>query len=234
MQAVERRWTLAAALLGILVTLSPTAVLASAPAVDRITVEVDCQPDAQTPRAFVCRAKVVDLESNEVLAAPKVTFLAGSPATVQTGITVKDDAGNDALATFKMEVAVTDDMTMASYSSRMLLGEEVLNEQTFRFRLPAEPSPEVKVSKVEVPAAGEDPVTLSLRNGKVREVLAQFASLAKLNLRMHDDVAGVVTVELRDVPWRVALEEILRIDDLEMTVAGGYLLVAPKGKLAEL
>lgn len=141
MKAVERRWTLLAAVFGILFTLSPTFVQAAAPAVDRITAEVDCEPDAVTPRAFVCTAKVVDLDSEEVISAPRVKFLAGTSATVQTGLVIKDDAGNDVEALFKMEVEVSDDMTAASYSSRILRGEEVMNEQVIRFRLPSAPAP---------------------------------------------------------------------------------------------
>lgn len=149
MKAVERRWMLVFALLGILASLTPSLVLGAAPAMDRVTVEVNVEPKPEPPSAFVCTAKIVDLESGEVLSAPRVIFLAGSPATVQTSLAAKDGAGNDVKALFEMEVAVTEDMTTASYSSRILLGEEVVNEQAFRFRLPV---PEAVASERSAPS----------------------------------------------------------------------------------
>ncbi len=167
-QAVERRTSLAVAVLTILVVvlLGPAAVQGALPAMGRIAVEVDVEPHPEQPRTFVCTAKIIDLESGEVISAPRVTFLAGSPASVQSAVAAEDEAGNGVEALFQMEVAVTEDLTTARYSSRLLLGEKVVNEQVFRFRLPARPAPEAAAAAVL--HGDELPVTLSLRNGEVR------------------------------------------------------------------
>jgi type II secretory pathway component GspD/PulD (secretin) len=65
-----------------------------------------------------------------------------------------------------------------------------------------------------------EPISLSLRDADLVEVLRSFAKLAKVNLVIDPAVKGTVTVELHDVPWDQALYVILKAQDLGMEVSG--------------
>ena len=76
MHAVERRASVPAVALATLLVawLVPAALQAALPAMERIAVEVDVEPHPETPRAFVCTARIVDRSSGELISAPRVTF----------------------------------------------------------------------------------------------------------------------------------------------------------------
>ncbi len=73
-----------------------------------------------------------------------------------------------------------------------------------------------------------EPVTLSLKDADLVEVLRSFAAIGDFNLVLQPSVQGKVTVELRDVPWDQALEQILKISNLGMEVTGGKVHVGPR------
>lgn len=64
------------------------------------------------------------------------------------------------------------------------------------------------------------PISLSLRDADLVEVLRSFGKLAKINLVIDPAVQGKVTVELHDVPWDQALYVILKSQGLGMEVSG--------------
>lgn len=67
----------------IIATLSLGAAQAPAPG---YSLEVDFGTMADHPDAYQCQATFRDLSTEEVLAAPKVSFLAGQPAKTETKI----------------------------------------------------------------------------------------------------------------------------------------------------
>ena len=48
-------------------------------------IEVDVKPVAGTPGQFIVSSVVTDLETNAVIAKPRLTIAAGQPARIQTG-----------------------------------------------------------------------------------------------------------------------------------------------------
>jgi type IV pilus assembly protein PilQ len=78
-----------------------------------------------------------------------------------------------------------------------------------------------------------DPVTLSLKEADITEVLRAFAQQFDLNIVIQPGVGGSVTVELVEVPWDQALDIILRTNSLGMTLEGTILRIAPITRLAE-
>ncbi len=72
-----------------------------------------------------------------------------------------------------------------------------------------------------------EPITLSLKDADLVEVLRSFAEIGGFNLVLQPSVQGKVTVELKDVPWDQALEQILKINNLGMAVTGGKVHVGP-------
>ena len=72
------------------------------------------------------------------------------------------------------------------------------------------------------------PVSLSLRDAPLPEVLRSFARLAGFNLVLDPRVQGEVTVELKDVPWDQALHVILKTHGMGAEVDGRVWMVAPR------
>ena len=77
-----------------------------------------------------------------------------------------------------------------------------------------------------------EPISLSLKDADVRDVLKTFSALTQLNIIVDPGVGGSVTVELRDVPWDQALDLILRINGLDYVLENNVLRVATNAKLA--
>jgi type IV pilus assembly protein PilQ len=76
-----------------------------------------------------------------------------------------------------------------------------------------------------------EPISLSLKDADVRDVLKTFSALTQLNIIVDPGVGGSVTVELRDVPWDQALDLILRINNLDYVLENNVLRVATTAKL---
>jgi type II secretory pathway component GspD/PulD (secretin) len=72
------------------------------------------------------------------------------------------------------------------------------------------------------------PISVSLRDAPLPEVLRTFARLAGFNLVLDSSVQGSVTVELNDVPWDQALALILKVHGLAAEVDGQLWLVSPQ------
>jgi len=89
-----------------------------------------------------------------------------------------------------------------------------------------------EVASQEVQFTGE-PITLTLKDADIKDVLRTFSALTQLNIVLDPGVSGSVTVELRDVPWDQALDLILRINGLDYVLENNVLRVAPISKLAQ-
>ncbi|MCP4662592.1 MAG: type IV pilus secretin PilQ [bacterium] len=76
-----------------------------------------------------------------------------------------------------------------------------------------------------------EPISMSLRNADLVETLRSFSKIADLNFVIQPGVAGAVTVELKNVPWDQAMEQILRIHNLGMDIDGSIVRIAPASQL---
>jgi type IV pilus assembly protein PilQ len=77
-----------------------------------------------------------------------------------------------------------------------------------------------------------EPITLTLKDADIKDVLKTFSVLTEMNIVLDPSVGGSVTVELRDVPWDQALDLILKINGLDYVLENNVLRVAPISKLA--
>jgi type IV pilus assembly protein PilQ len=75
------------------------------------------------------------------------------------------------------------------------------------------------------------PISLSLREASLPDVLRTFAHLAGFNLVLDPRVQGSVTAELKDVPWDQALSVILKTHGLDAEIDGRSWQVAPASAL---
>ena len=76
-----------------------------------------------------------------------------------------------------------------------------------------------------------DPISLTLKDADIKDVLKTFSALTQLNIVIDPEVSGSVTVELRDVPWDQALDLILRINGLDYLLENNVLRVSTVSKL---
>jgi len=71
------------------------------------------------------------------------------------------------------------------------------------------------------------PLNLNLVNANIHNVFRLISAVAKINIVTSDDVAGLVTVQLSEVPWDQALAAILQAKSLGAVQYGSVLRVAP-------
>ncbi|MCK5379316.1 MAG: type IV pilus secretin PilQ, partial [Acidobacteria bacterium] len=98
------------------------------------------------------------------------------------------------------------------------------------------PSPSNDAYAITEVATGEvqftgDPISLTLKDADIKDVLKTFSALTQLNIVIDPEVSGSVTVELRDVPWDQALDLILRINGLDYLLENNVLRVSTVTKL---
>ncbi|MDH3684078.1 MAG: type IV pilus secretin PilQ, partial [Acidimicrobiia bacterium] len=72
-----------------------------------------------------------------------------------------------------------------------------------------------------------EPLTMTLREADIKDVLRSFAQISGLNVVVQPGVEGSVTVELTDVPWDQALDIILKTNGLNYQLEGNIMRIAP-------
>jgi len=76
-------------------------------------------------------------------------------------------------------------------------------------------------------------ITLDFHDIEIRNLLRLIADVSKKNIVVADDVAGKVTVSLRNVPWDQALELVLKAKGLGKEEMGNVIRVAKYDQIAK-
>jgi type IV pilus assembly protein PilQ len=77
-----------------------------------------------------------------------------------------------------------------------------------------------------------EPISLSLKDADIKDVLRTFAELTGLNIAVDPGVAGAVTVDFVDVPWDQALDLILRQNGLTFALEGNVMRIGTIDRIA--
>ena len=72
-----------------------------------------------------------------------------------------------------------------------------------------------------------EPITMTLKDADIKDVLRSFAEFSGLNVVVQPGVEGEVTVQLTQVPWDQALAMILKINGLDYQLEGNIMRIAP-------
>jgi len=72
----------------------------------------------------------------------------------------------------------------------------------------------------------KSPVSISLRDSDVKQVLRMFADKAGLNIIFHNSVNGNVTLDLVDVPLNSAFEMVMEISELTYVMEDNTIIIA--------
>lgn len=76
-----------------------------------------------------------------------------------------------------------------------------------------------------------EPIDLKVTNADVTDVIRTFAQISGLNIIVQPGVNGQVTAELENVPWDQALEQVLKINNLDYELDGNVMRIAPTSVL---
>jgi type IV pilus secretin PilQ/predicted competence protein len=77
-----------------------------------------------------------------------------------------------------------------------------------------------------------EPISLSLKDADIKDVLRTFADLTGLNMAVDPGVGGSVTVDFVDVPWDQALDIILRQNNLTFSLEGNVMRIGTIERIA--
>jgi len=88
------------------------------------------------------------------------------------------------------------------------------------------------VGESDTPYVGQR-IDMSVREADVVEVLRMFAQISGLNVVIQPGIRGTVTVELTNVPWDQALEQVLKINGLGFELEGNIMRIAPVEQLRQ-
>lgn len=83
------------------------------------------------------------------------------------------------------------------------------------------------------PRATSKRISIDVVHADVHDVLRMLAEMGQLNVVISDGVQGKVTLRLRNVPWRQALDTVLASHGLGQELRGNILRVAPLKQLTE-
>lgn len=86
---------------------------------------------------------------------------------------------------------------------------------------------EVRIDVVDegTPPTGGPRIDLAVRDADVADVLRMIAAAAKVGLVVSDDVKARVTLEVRNVTWRQAIDVIAHLEGLAVTEKDGIVTV---------
>ncbi|HEX9156994.1 MAG TPA: secretin and TonB N-terminal domain-containing protein, partial [Syntrophales bacterium] len=90
---------------------------------------------------------------------------------------------------------------------------------------------EIKIEKKDGKVYTGQKITADFQDANIRSVFRLIAEVSGLNIVAGEEVKGLVTMKLNEVPWDQALETILDIQQLGTKVQGNVIVVMPADKL---
>lgn len=208
--AFSHQLTAAGSALAVLIAIAAAAVVTANPVVGQDLYRLDYSMNRTDAGALDIRARVIDTTNNEVVGSPNITAKPGEQTMMQFGHDDDDwkifvRTNNDGSGTFKLVVN--------------LGGREVQNTE-MHF-----PAPGVSATR----AYSGAPISLNLSNADIRDVINTFGKITGLQMAIAPDVTGTVNVNIKDMPWDQALEQILRENNLTWRLEGNQMEVYRQG-----
>ncbi|MGC8762540.1 MAG: type IV pilus secretin PilQ [Acidobacteriota bacterium] len=77
-----------------------------------------------------------------------------------------------------------------------------------------------------------EPISMSLKDADIKDVLRVFHDISKLNIVVHPAVSGKVTVDLENVPWDQAMDIVLKNNGLDYVYENNVIWVAQAQEIA--
>ncbi|HUP58799.1 MAG TPA: M56 family metallopeptidase [Thermoanaerobaculia bacterium] len=153
------------------------------------------------------RTKIVERETGETFGEPAIVTKLGVPASTELAresmrmklTLVPDTAGGG-----RIELSAYDGDELVQMTNHPLLPERVKRQ----------------------PKYTGAPISLTLKDAEIHDVLDTFAKLTGLTITTSEDVQGVVTIDYKDVPWDEALDRMLRENGYTWVLEGSTMRVS--------
>ncbi|HEX6096013.1 MAG TPA: M56 family metallopeptidase [Thermoanaerobaculia bacterium] len=205
--AFSHRFITAASMLAVVLTIAAAGVVTANPIVTQDQYRLDYSMHRNDAGLIDIRTRIVDTKTSEVIGEPTVTAKPGEQTVMQLGrgagewkVYVRTNA--DGSGTLNLVVALD--------------GREVQNTNTDF------PTPGAAATRK---FTGQ-PISLNLANADLRDVLMTFGKLTGLEVEIASDITGTVNVNIKDMPWDQAFEQILRENGLTFRLEGNKVYVS--------
>jgi hypothetical protein len=119
------------AVVGYGVRFRPQRVLASIKVVEHVAIGVNATPAPDHPDQYVVTVTVTDLDTGEIISAPRITTRAGEEASVRSGFTAPSGDPSE----FEMSLMISEGGKSVHYSWRVVSEGKVLSQHTAEFEL---------------------------------------------------------------------------------------------------
>ncbi len=205
--AFSHRFTAAASMLAVLLMIGAAGVVTANPmTVEQGDYRIDYSMHRTEDGLLDVRTRVVDASSGTVIGEPTVTATPGEEAVMQIKRgdrewTIYVRPSSDFSGTLNLVVRKD--------------GSEIQNTVT-NFPAPGAAPMRKYTGK---------PISMNLSNADIRDVLRVFGQMTGLEITVAPDVAGTVNVNIKDMPWDQALEQILRENGLTWRLEGNKMEV---------
>ena len=77
-------------------------------------------------------------------------------------------------------------------------------------------------------------ISIDLQDANIDSVFGIISQVSGLNVVLHSDVQGKVTLRLNDVPWDQVLDIVLRQNGLYRVTEGNVMIIVPLARLPQL
>lgn len=150
--------------------------------------------------------KILDLQTGQVIASPAFSFA----DKLRT-------AGSSGDLKWSLDMNAQPRGTGTAVLSILYKGKEI-QRSTYSLVTKATAPP-------HDPRFDGEPISLAFTNAKLRDVLATFTKLAKVQFLIDPDVAGTVNMNIQNVPWDEALDRIITTAGYQWNLEGKKLHV---------
>lgn len=154
---------------------------------------------------------IIDNETQKVIAAPTVTLDAKQRGSVRTdtpGVDVSLDIRPDSDDFIAVDVTIENDGQVVQRDTLRVATEQAVAESSQKY-------------------SGQ-PLSLTLKDADLRDVVATFGKLTGTNMQLDDAVQARVTVNWHNVPWDQAFDSLLTENGLTYRVEGSTIRISRK------
>lgn len=149
----------------------------------------------EDPSQLVARFRVIDTETQKTISEPQVTTQPGIPASIRFG-----RQGGGADLDFLIAIKPEQDL---SGTIQLVVTDHgtTVQDTTTNF-----PTPGAKATETWT----GPPVSLNLSNADIKDVMRVFGQMTGLDIKVAPEVQGSVNVNVTDMPWDQAFDQIIR------------------------
>jgi hypothetical protein len=154
---------------------------------------------------------IIDNETQKVIAAPTVALdstLRGSMRTDTPGVDVTFDVRPDSDDFLTVDVTIEDQGKTVQRGTLRVATEEAVAQSS--------------------PKYSGQPLSLTLKDADLRDVIATFGKLTGTNMQVDEGVQARVTVNWHNVPWDQAFDSLLAENGLTYRVEGSTIRISKK------